>query len=371
MVLENGGFCLFRDTICQAVRCTNMELILKKLSLRWIQVIGWTLFYGVSVVYMLPQDPWKLALLNPLMALVSYLVIIYGNALWVIPQWYEKRKYGVYAIALVAFFVVVTALRMVIYHAVYFNLLGEKFFDYSFAMAAYLTFSTFLILCISFLFRLALNYFQLLKTQEQLKAQHYQTELNLLKSQIQPHFLFNTLNNIYYEAYKEAPVTASLIEKLSQVMRYFIDDCPNDTVLLAKEIQFITHYIELEKIRMRYPLQLSMHVDVAADAWVPPMLLMPLVENVFKHGIDKRQTQNEVTLSLTQQAGHLNFAVRNRLVNLPVPSPKPGGFGLKNLRERLRLIYGDNFLLITTAENEFFVATLRIPVYENHLPDRG
>jgi sensor histidine kinase YesM len=348
-----------------------MELILKKISLRWIQVIGWALFYGVSVVYMLPQDPWKLALLNPLMALFSYLLIIYGNALWLIPQWYEKRKYAAYTIALFVFFVAVTALRMVAYHAIYFKLLGEKFFDYSFSLAAYLTFSTFLILCISFLFRLALNYFQLLKTQEQLKAQHYQTELNLLKSQIQPHFLFNTLNNIYYEAYKEAPVTASLIEKLSQVMRYFIDDCPKDTVPLAKEIQFITHYIELEKIRMRYPLQLSMHIEVAADACVPPMLLMPLVENVFKHGIDKRQTQNEVTLSLTQQSGNLYFVVRNPLISRPDQPVNPGGFGLKNLRERLRLIYGDTFVLTTTAENDFFVATLRIPVYENYLSDRG
>ncbi len=348
-----------------------MEPILKKISLPWIQVIGWALFYGVSVVYMLPQDPWKIAMLNPFMALMSYLLIIYGNALWLIPRWYEKRKYVTYVVALLAFFVAVVAFRMVVYRAVFFKVLNEKFFDYGFAMAAYLGFSTFLILCISFVFRLALNYFQLLKTQEQLKVRHYQTELNLLKSQIQPHFLFNTLNNIYYEAYKESPVTASLIEKLSQVMRYFIDVAPNDVVLLAKEIQFITHYIELEKIRMRHPLQVSMHIDVPAETWVPPMLLMPLVENVFKHGIDKRQTQNEVTISLVQQKEKLNFAVQNRLVNLPVQASKPSGFGLKNLRERLRLIYGDNFVLTITTDNDFFIANLSIPVYENHLPDRG
>ena len=138
-------------------------------------------------------------------------------------------------------------------------------------------------------------------------VQKSQAELNLLKSQVQPHFLFNTLNNIYYEAYREAPRTAKLIERLSDIMRYFVDESPKDEVSLGTEIQFLENYIALEKIRIRGEIELDFIKDCNSDLRIPPMLLMTFVENIFKHGIDKSSSQNKIELSLVQQDGYLLF----------------------------------------------------------------
>src|ERR1700759_4059798 len=140
---------------------------------------------------------------------------------------------------------------------------------------------------LSFVFRIAIAYFTLKQQSEKILVQKSQAELNLLKSQVQPHFLFNTLNNIYYEAYREAPKTAKLIERLSDIMRYFVDESPKDEVSLATEIQFLENYIALEKIRIRHGIDLNFIQDCNKDQRIPPMLLMTFVENIFKHGIDK------------------------------------------------------------------------------------
>ena len=112
-------------------------------------------------------------------------------------------------------------------------------------------------------------------------------ELNLLKSQVQPHFLFNTLNNIYYEAFREAPRTALLIGRLSDIMRYFVDESPKEKVTLATEIKFLENYIALEEIRIRHGVKVTFEQRYEGNPVIPPMLLMTFVENIFKHGIDR------------------------------------------------------------------------------------
>ena len=116
---------------------------------------------------------------------------------------------------------------------------------------------------------------------------------------MQPHFLCNTLNTIYYEAYRDAPRTAKLIERLSDIMRYFVDESPKDEVSLATEIQFLENYIALEKISgiRRHGIDLNFIQDCNKELRLPPMLLMTFVENIFKHGIDKSSSENKVELS--------------------------------------------------------------------------
>jgi len=192
-------------------------------------------------------------------------------------------------------------------------------------------------------------------------VQKSQAELNLLKSQVQPHFLFNTLNNIYYEAYREAPRTAKLIERLSDIMRYFVDESPKDEVSVNTEIQFLENYIALEKIRIRHGIELNFVHECAPDLRIPPMLLMTFVENIFKHGIDKSSSENKIEISLVQQKGSLIFKTKNLLHEKP-GNDEPYGFGIKNLRKRLQLLYGEKFeLRIITADN-FFTAFLKVPL---------
>ena len=123
--------------------------------------------------------------------------------------------------------------------------------------ALYYTGSCFFIYMMSFVFRIAIDYFRVKRQAEQMLEQKSLAELNLLKSQVQPHFLFNTLNNIYYEAFREAPRTAQLIGRLSDIMRYFVDESPKEKVTLATEIKFLENYIALEEIRIRHGVNVT------------------------------------------------------------------------------------------------------------------
>ena len=213
---------------------------------------------------------------------------------------------------------------------------------------------------LSFIFRIAIAYFKLKQQAEEILLQKSQAELNLLKSQVQPHFLFNTLNNIYYEAYREAPRTAGLIERLSDIMRYFVDESPKDEVSLQTEVQFIENYIALEKIRIRHETEINFVKEYNPEARIPPMLLMTFVENIFKHGIDKSSKKNKIDISLIHQDSYMLFQTSNNKIQQAQETTH--GFGIQNLRKRLTLLYGTAFELNIDCTQDQFTAFLKVPL---------
>jgi len=218
-----------------------------------------------------------------------------------------------------------------------------------------------LIYVLSLVFRIALAYFTLKQQTEEILLQKSQAELNLLKSQVQPHFLFNALNSIYYRVYKVDHPSAGLIERLSDIMRYFVDESPKETVPVSTEVAFIENYMELERIRIRHGASINFEKAYNPELRIPPMLLMTFVENIFKHGIDKSRRQNRVTISLIQQNDYLIFKTSNRMID-PAADHEAGGFGIINLTKRLKLLYGNKFELTIDSEGELFNAFLKIPL---------
>ncbi|NML24007.1 histidine kinase [Pseudoflavitalea sp. G-6-1-2] len=205
-------------------------------------------------------------------------------------------------------------------------------------------------------------YFSLKQQSEKILLQQSQIELKLLKAQVQPHFLFNTLNAIYYEAFLEAPRTALLIDRLSDMIRYFVDQSTHETVPLATEIQFLDNYIALEKMRIQPEPEIVFHCTINDQQKIPPMLLMTFVENIFKHGIDKISGNNKICISLSENEHQLVFQTRNSLNRNAEPMRKQGT-GLSNLRQRLTILYGNNFHLHTAeVQDEHFEALLKIPL---------
>jgi LytS/YehU family sensor histidine kinase len=200
----------------------------------------------------------------------------------------------------------------------------------------------------------------LLQRQQEMKTRQLSTELNLLKAQVQPHFLFNTLNNIYYLAYTKSDRTAEVIAKLSEIMRYFVDEAPKEKVPLSTEIQFLKNYIELEQIRMLHPVKAKFMIEADESILLPPMLLIPLVENIFKHGVDKTVEENNVAIKLKRLDQQLVFSTCNQVG--PALTDRQNGAGLMNLRKRLAILYGDNFELTTSLENGNFKASLKFSV---------
>lgn len=326
--------------------------------LQWLVWIAVFFIFFLSVVAM---DSIYYALLFTPVNLIFYLLLVYGNISLLFPFFWERNQKTLYIILSVCLLVGVGFLRGFVITRINNHFYPGEHEKFTFLSFLYYVLSGFLTYLLSFVFRIAIAYFGLKQQSEKIMAQKSQAELNLLKSQVQPHFLFNTLNNIYYEAYREAPTTAKLIERLSDIMRYFVDESPKDEVSIATEIQFLENYIALEKIRIRHGIDLDFVQDCNKELRIPPMLLMTFVENIFKHGIDKSSSENKVSISLVQQDGYLDFQTQNRIPELPGSSDHRG-FGIENLRKRLTLLYGDNFDLNVMATNGQFSAFLKVPV---------
>lgn len=325
-----------------------------------MQWMAWVFFFVVIMLTLLQNDSPGQAISYALLNTSFYAIIVYGNISWLFPRLYQRGHIVAYVFAAILFLVAVGVVRGLVTFTIYNSFFAMKREPITTKVIFSVVTGGVVIFLFSFVFRIALAYFTLKKQQDEIIAQRTHAELNLLKSQVQPHFLFNTLNNIYYEAYKEAPRTAALIERLSDIMRYFVDESPKQLVSLASEVQFIDNYIALEKIRIRYPVDISFTKNCNTGLAIPPMLLMTFVENIFKHGIDKSSPQNQIRLTLMEADGRLTFTAENTLPRQPGLTPA-SGFGIANLRRRLALLYGTDFELITQKNADIYCASLNIP----------
>ena len=326
-----------------------------------LQVLIWTAVLLLSFFSLLPMDGLLKSVIYTVVNAISYAIIIYGNILFLYPVFYQKRRFVAYGISVAFFLILIGILKgyagIILYKYVLFIKTGPV------KLLALLSNvpGGILIYVLSLVFRIFIAYFTLKQQTEEILLQKSQAELNLLKSQVQPHFLFNALNSIYYRVYKVDPPSAGLIERLSDIMRYFVDESPKEAVPVSTEVAFIENYMELERIRIRHGASISFEKAYNPELRIPPMLLMTFVENIFKHGIDKSRKQNRVTISLVQQNDCLLFKTSNRKTG-PVADNQSGGFGIINLTKRLRLLYGDKFELAIDSEGELFNAFLKIPL---------
>jgi hypothetical protein len=338
-----------------------MRTAFSKASPTQLQILIWSFVFLFNLLTYLPEDGFWQALSWSTVNCFFYVVIIYGNISFFFPRLYERGHLGWYTLASIALLGGVGIARTVINTSIYNRWFAKTPESLTLPMYLYYSIAGLVIFLLSFVFRIALAYFRIKRQAQLILEQKSQAELNLLKSQVQPHFLFNTLNNIYYEAYREAPRTALLIGRLSDIMRYFVDESPKEKVSLAAEIKFLENYIALEEIRIRHGVNVSFDKSFQGDPSIPPMLLMTFVENLFKHGIDRGAPGNHISLSLIQQDDALLFTTENALPANPLASSKPG-FGLRNLEKRLTLLYGERFTLSTIRTETHFQAFLKIPM---------
>ena len=326
-----------------------------------LQVLIWTAVLLLIFFSLLPMNGLLESVIVTVVNAISYAIIIYGNILFLYPVFYQKRRFVSYGIS-VAFFLILTGMLKGYAGFIlltYFKLTKTAHVDVL-ALLSYVP-GGILIYVLSLVFRIFIAYFTLKQQTEEILLQKSQAELNLLKSQVQPHFLFNALNSIYYRVYKVDLPAAGLIERLADIMRYFVDESPKDKVPVSTEVAFMENYIALERIRILHGASVNFEKAYNPELRIPPMLLMTFVENIFKHGIDKSLKQNLVTISLVQQNDHLFFTTSNRKVD-PEAGDGPGGFGIINLTKRLRMLYGDKFELTIDDEGELFTAFLKIPL---------
>ena len=204
------------------------------------------------------------------------------------------------------------------------------------------------------------DYRKLKETAQKLRIEKQEAELNYLKSQTNPHFLFNTLNNIYSLARDKSDLAPESILRLSKILRFMLYEAGGYYIAIEQELKIISDYIALEQLRYDESLHINLNHDIEdIRQAIPPLLLIPLVENAFKHGVSETRGRSFVDIHLSVRQRQLNYIVKNSSEAEPGEAGIIENIGLSNLRRQLELLYKDYQLSVHQADAVFTV-TLKI-----------
>jgi hypothetical protein len=291
---------------------------------------------------------------------VLLILFFYLNIYYFLPQFYFRRRYLLYAIIVILAYAFMVWLPWALLpehfpkrhfrpHPDMHHGRPKPMFGFWFFFFREHFYQFGLVMIISLLVKVNARW-------KQSEKEKINAELSFLKAQVNPHFLFNTLNSIYSLALEKSDKTAYAVVKLSGMMRYVISDANKETVSLNKELAYITDYIDLQKMRSGADVRLSYTVEGDASGKViAPLLLIPFIENAFKHGINAEDDSDIVIRIITKEKA-LEMQVRNKKVSQSGALSEKSGLGIENTRSRLQLIYPFNHqLVIKDLEYEFSV----------------
>ncbi len=312
---------------------------------------------------------WALVLQNtkrlPAMLLAAY---IFNELL--IPRYYRKNEYVVFTVLMLALFYLTAALDRVINVYVYEPLfregtfsqesVGMIFSDYPFLISGYLP----PILIATF----AMNIQKVLREKQQAESRNAslerdknRAELNALKSQLHPHFLFNTLNNLYALTVQKSDKAPETVEKLSQMLDYILYQCSDRVVPLEKEVELLENYLSLERLRYDDNIEIVLDKAYSKHTQIAPLLLLSIVENAFKHGASASLGKPEIHIDLREEGEQLYITVRNTK-NETIQSHDTKytkGIGIANVKQQLEIVYPD-FDYDVTDINGWYTVALRL-----------
>ena len=287
------------------------------------------------------------------------LFIFYFNYFYILPNIVNKPTSKKITINVLVFFSVFLFLKYIIEEVIILKIVKYKveyhYEDFSMFLLSNLNGATFPLLFSSFIWFID-NSFKVEKERQELLQQKNEAEMSLLKSQINPHFIFNTLNNIYSLVNQKSDKSLNAIEKLGDLLRFSTTEIRKDFTSLHSEIQYLKNYIDLESLRISTPENILFETKTEnKDLKIAPMILIPFVENAFKHG-NLRDFPLEI--SIETKANQLLFHQKNKISNLE--KDKSSGIGIENVKKRLSIIYPDKHQLEILNDGEFYEVNLMV-----------
>ena len=312
--------------------------------------------------YTPPDLNWTTTLKASLIELSGEMALTYGIAYGLFPLFFERRKYGRFAISALALLVsvfIITYPEQLNFHFPR-HATGLAYFWNAMMEFVRTSFTTWLLFIA---WRLNKNYFRRIRERMTLSKEKADIEFQLLKAQVHPHFLFNTLNNIYSFALDGSPRADELLARLTSMMSYMIYDCDADRMPLQRELHLLEDYIGLEKAR--YGSRLDLQVSIQGDTWrhhIAPLLMIPFVENCFKHGASQVLDHPWVRLQIQTADDQLDFQLSNNRPPDTAAQNGKSGIGLKNIRQRLELLYPNRYHLEIDSAGDTFSVRLVVPL---------
>jgi sensor histidine kinase YesM len=328
-----------------------------------LQELGLTLFFIKTLI------------VNCLFAVViPQIAFTYVLIYWLLPNYFYKRKNyfltgGITACVLFVFYFVAVGFKYS--NIIYNNIAGTGGSSpMSFPAMKQVVIidqlsSLPIVLGFALMIKLVKRWWLKQKETELLAKEKTKAELQLLKAQVHPHFLFNTLNNIYFFTLSNSTKAPEMIKKLSGMLHYILNECNFPLVPLEKEIKMIRDYMALEKIRYAEQLQMTIDIqDEPNDKMIAPLLLIPFVENSFKHGASKMITEPWVKLNLTIDNNKLHFSIINSKPSNNGLSATKGNIGLKNVTKRLELLYPGTHELNMVSGPDSYTVHLSLQLHD-------
>jgi two-component system LytT family sensor kinase len=337
---------------------------------RWLtHLLFWVGYLLVYTGVHTGDDEMVEYFLYELLQLPGTMLVAYVNMYVLYPRLFAKRQYAAYTLA---------AMVLLFISSVISRIIIEKWVEPVFFPATtypepvfvwYMLFKSMLwflspVLFFTLIIKILQQWFRQEQQQQKTAQEKLNAELNFLKAQVHPHFLFNTLNNLYALTLQASPTAPAVVLKLSELMSYMLYDSRSDLTSLQQEIRHIKNYIELEQLRYGNRLDVSLNVSgETGQVSIAPLLLIPFVENAFKHGISEETGNVWVTIDIKVKHDWLSVKVENSY-NEPLP-PTSGdgdknGIGLQNVTRRLNLMYEYNHELVINKEPGRYSVDLKI-----------
>jgi sensor histidine kinase YesM len=332
---------------------------------RW--QIFWHTFFWVCILLfclVIARNNTKLTINDLLVIIVLYGIInislFYLNYLVMIPRFLDKKRYGLFALSIVVVVVLYGfgkyGVALIFKPYVLMRVKGHIIGFGTYFMSTVYNSITFLFL--SSVLKFTVDWFLNERIQRDLENQRLTAELAFLKSQINPHFLFNSLNSIYSLAYQRSETTPEAILKLSEIMRYMLYECNDNKVDLARELQYLQNYIDLQKIRFSNKAFIDFKITGKVEnQQIVPLMLIAFIENGFKHGV-ANMPRSPIRLMIDVDDTHLHFYIQNKKHNNNRDAS--GGIGLNNVKRRLDLLYPGKYNLDIRDETDTYTVELSL-----------
>ncbi|TDB63973.1 sensor histidine kinase [Arundinibacter roseus] len=336
-----------------------MEYRAPRTRLLLLHLSFWTVyfsffFYQISYARRGEEVNVPRALLDASTHMLIMAGISYLNYFYFLPRFLKHKNFGRYVLELALPFICTVTFHIFLKRAIYENignhqsgfLNSEKFLIQH-------TLSTFFIVIFIAMLRFAEEWFLLEARKKEIENEKLTAELRFLKAQINPHFLFNTLNNLYYLAFTQSPNTTVVIDNLSQMMRYMIYESNHPKVTLSKEIEYMENYISLEKLRLDNQVPIEFTVTGNPErVMIEPFLFITFLENAFKHGVSNNFAESWVKITIELSNNRCVYTVQNSALPAKPPVENKSGIGLQNLQRRLELSYPGHYTLHVDSQPE-------------------
>ena len=344
------------------MKINTTSLLLKIIRYKIHHVLFWFLYLSFWVFLYEPVVGFFQAFQNAIVIIVLHGTASYFNNYYLVPYFLRKREYLLYLIS-----IFLTISFICFSHIVYLLWADtiddtEKYSLWSldfFVNDAIFTSYTIIITMTLLFFK---RWFEKERLADKLEKLNIETELKFLKSQINPHFLFNSLNSVYALTLTKSDKAPEVVLKLSEILRYILYDGGEKVVGLEKELEYLKNYLELEKIRYGNRLQIEMNISGdPSGKEIAPMLFLPFVENSFKHGVNSNIGNTFIKIHVIIDESQIVFNIENNKPsnNLNDGIGYQGGIGIENVKKRLALLYPAKHSL-DISEGDTFLVNLRI-----------